>query len=268
MAFCKNCGVQLKEEERFCPNCGTSVNGAASTQTSTKVSIDTKKLEDGLVSIKDAVIKLLKNPFKGASDAHEILNPFSSCLFAVLLSIAYGLTALWTKSALTEQLKKPFKGTQIFRFISSIISAAFRAASGKTFWLTFLTIILSIAIIFALLYLASKVMLKQDQSPTKLLNAAIFPFVIFLVICLVENVAIYISLIFYIILAAIGILFLVVYLYHNIALVISNNGEHSAAVYTSALSFVCITIVYNMVLLNGITASLTNSIQSTLKGLI
>lgn len=268
MAFCKNCGVQLKEGESFCSNCGTSVNGTVSTQTSTTVSIDTKKLEDGLVRTKDAVIKLLKNPFKGASDAHEILNPFSSCLFAVLLSIAYGLTALWTKSAITEQLKKPFKGSQIFDPIWYIISAAFKAANAKTFWLTFLTIILSIVIIFGLLYLVSKIVLKQNQSSTKLLNAAIFPFVIFLVLCLIENVSIYISLKFYIILVVIAILFLVVYLYHNIALVISNNGEHSAAAYTSALSFVCITIVYNMVLLSGITASLTNGIQNTLKGLI
>lgn len=269
MAFCRNCGVELKEEERFCPNCGTSINETIpAVQASTKVSIDTQKLEDGFKRTKDAFIKLMKNPFRGAQEAHELLNSYASCMFAVILSLVYGLAGLWTKAAITEQLKKPFKGPQAFKFITNIISSAFKANNGKTFWLVFVTVILSIAIIFVLLFLVSNIILKQNQDITKLLNAAIFPFSIFLAVILLENIALYISLILYVILAVLSIILLIAYLYHNISLVMSNDGETSAAAYTSALSFVCTMIIYNTVLLKGMTLSLTNYLQSMLKNLI
>lgn len=239
--FCKNCGVQLNEGDKFCPSCGTSADGSSS--------IDSKQLGDGLLRIKDAIICLFKNPFKGAAEAHQVLNPFASYLFAVLLSLAYGLTALWTKSA----FKKTFS-----------MGGTFGLTSFKTFELTFLTVLLCIAVIFGLLYLVSKVMLKQIQNPAALLNAAVFPFVVFLEICIVENIVIYISFKFYLVLAAISILFLVVYLYHNIALVISNNGENSPAAYTSALSFVCITIIFNKILFNNVAAGFTDSIKNAI----
>lgn len=32
MAFCNNCGTELKEESKFCPECGTPVGSAETTQ--------------------------------------------------------------------------------------------------------------------------------------------------------------------------------------------------------------------------------------------
>ena len=45
MAYCKNCGAELKEEDKFCAQCGEKVNEEASAETSvTSNNIDMTKL--------------------------------------------------------------------------------------------------------------------------------------------------------------------------------------------------------------------------------
>ena len=45
MAYCRNCGAELKEEDKFCANCGAKVNeDAPKTSTSTTIDIDMTKL--------------------------------------------------------------------------------------------------------------------------------------------------------------------------------------------------------------------------------
>jgi len=267
MAFCKNCGVQLNEGDMFCSRCGTSINGT-NTQASITIAVDSKKIQDGLLRIKNAIIKLVKNPFKGVSEAHEILNPFASYLFAVLLALSYGLTSLWTRKAIMDEVKKSISSLGILENLGSIVALPFKNNSGKTFQLTFFTVLLSIVIIFGLLYLVSNVMLKQNQKNTTLLNAAVFPLAIFLVIGLIENIVIYISLNFYLALVAISIIFLVVYLYHNISFVFKHNNENSVAAYVSALSFACITIIYNIVILDNLLEGFAKNIQDVFRNLM
>ena len=45
MAYCRNCGAELKEEDKFCANCGAKVNEDTPNETSTATSsIDMTKL--------------------------------------------------------------------------------------------------------------------------------------------------------------------------------------------------------------------------------
>ena len=52
MAYCRNCGTELREEDKFCPNCGTKANEEASAEnTTTSIDIDMTKLYAALAYI-------------------------------------------------------------------------------------------------------------------------------------------------------------------------------------------------------------------------
>ena len=52
MAYCRNCGTELREEDKFCPNCGIKANEEASAEnTTTSIDIDMTKLYAALAYI-------------------------------------------------------------------------------------------------------------------------------------------------------------------------------------------------------------------------
>lgn len=112
MAFCKNCGAELKEEDKFCPSCG-SEQAAENT---------TEPVFENVPPIADI-------PAKASGQLNvgfliwSILNILFCCMPLAIVSLIMTVTA--PNAATAEDEKKKLKTAKICNLIATIGSAVF-----------------------------------------------------------------------------------------------------------------------------------------------
>ncbi|MFA9397961.1 MAG: zinc ribbon domain-containing protein, partial [Clostridiaceae bacterium] len=99
--YCKYCGTEIKEDEKFCGNCGKlAVEENVTVSPKEKVNVENFK---GYISEILTVLKnIFKEPVTTTENAPNLLKKQSSFILIGILSVLYGLLNIWAIKAATN----------------------------------------------------------------------------------------------------------------------------------------------------------------------
>lgn len=87
MAFCQNCGFEVKDNDAFCPNCGKPLNGQSAPRPA--------QTRDANSSEKSALVALLLAIFVGAFGVHRFyVGKIGTGILWLLTGGIFGIGAL------------------------------------------------------------------------------------------------------------------------------------------------------------------------------
>ena len=193
MSFCKNCGSELAENEKFCGNCGTPLSGPVPNtpnpntrymdSNSKPVSnINFNNLQVYLAEILNLTVNMITKPISTILKRSRTLKKETIFLLYGMLSIIFGLLNMWNIKAITVRAASSSRGLSlsigiedIFEEISSLIPY------GKIFFYTLLFFLISIAILFIANHLIGKYIFKLSCNPMNIFTIAVcssIPFIL------------------------------------------------------------------------------------------
>ena len=91
--FCKNCGIQLSDDNKFCSNCGCKIEDTASPENTEKIEIDNSQIEDESEITNPSSTIRLKELYNKISDK-LFLGGFVSAAFGTILFVGIILVSL------------------------------------------------------------------------------------------------------------------------------------------------------------------------------
>lgn len=123
MPFCKNCGTQLEENVKFCPECGTAQGTGESTPTPPITEIPVPQKASGVLNVGQLV--------------WAILNLLFCCMPLGIVSLIMAVTA---KDAVSpEEEQKKLKTAKTCNLIATI--------GGAVFYLLYIALVFIMAMI-------------------------------------------------------------------------------------------------------------------------
>ena len=97
--FCKNCGKQLEDNVKFCPECGTSTGAQANTQQtvdSQPTVTHTNGTVQGQPEQKSRLVAGLLGIFVGGLGVHNFYLGYNNkAILDIVLSLFCGIGAIW-----------------------------------------------------------------------------------------------------------------------------------------------------------------------------
>lgn len=208
MAFCKNCGTKLGENERFCGNCGTPLEctmsnpqvpniiyAAKNPQPMINVNFDNYKVY--MSEAFNLTINMITKPISTILSVSKSLKKQTSFLLFALLSIVFGLLNIWNVKAITAKAVSASNGisvNEIQGFLTSFIeNITFSIPYGKIFLFSLILFIASTTIISLEFHLIKKYIIKKSSTPQNVFVVAVCSSVPYIFGFLVQIVLSYIS---------------------------------------------------------------------------
>lgn len=208
MAFCKNCGTKLGEDERFCGNCGTPAEGPtvnsqvpnttyAANNTQPAINVNFDGFTVHMTEILNLSVNTIKKPISTILSASNTLKKQTVLWLFAVLSIVFGLLNIWNIKAIATKAASASGdlsdiGLQEL-FVEVIEGISSKINYGKIFLYSIILFIASITIIFLVFHLVKKYIVKKPSYPLNIFTVALCSSIPFIFGFLAKIILSYIS---------------------------------------------------------------------------
>lgn len=281
MKYCQGCGTKIEEGDVFCTNCGRKQVEVSSAFTTLKNQVNEVKFSDS----KDILLKMVLRPVTGAKEFIEKGEKRSVIAITLFLTIMQGLLGIWKVNQFFSSLEKV--AVDFLQKVASFANLA-RLGSmenavgsneimdvrnqinqvkyyieipyGKMFLQNSALFIISVAILFIILYLGTNIISKNKIETFTIYKTALIVLVPTLNFELFSIICSYLSFSLGFCVAVIGVMISI----GCLAIVIKENLhiDENHSVFIVAISFIVIFIGDLMILQNFTASNISDLILS------